>query len=249
MDSSRVVFEKFEKEILPTKIVNSLLTLIKERQLQPGDKLPPERELASMMNVGRPSLRAALRALAVMNVVEIIPGSGTYVSSLEPEKLVERLDFVFSLDDSSILQLFDARKTVELRTVALAATHITDEEIAELKSFLSEMHGLAASNHSLASMELEEIDREFHKLIAEASRNPILHRFVSVVNQMAAESRRRTFNMPGATEETLEEHQTIIDALDSHDPERAQQAMLCHLGNAEKHLRQLVQEHEARVKA
>lgn len=248
MDSSQVVFEKFEKDILPTKIVNSLLTLIKERQLQPGDKLPPERELATMMNVGRPSLRAALRALAVMNVVEIYPGSGTFVSSLEPEKLVERLDFVFSLDDSSILQLFDARKTVELRTVALAATHISDEEIAELKAFLVEMCGLAASNHSLASMELEEIDREFHRLIAEASRNPILHRFVSVVNQMAAESRRRTFNMPGATEETLEDHQVIIDALDSHDPELAQQAMLRHLENAEKHLRQLVQEREAQIK-
>lgn len=249
MDLSPVVFEKFEKEILPNKIVNSLLTLIKEKQLQPGDKLPPERELAAMMNVGRPSLRSALRALAVMNIVEIHPGSGTYVSSLEPEKLVERLDFVFSLDDSSILQLLDARRTVELRTVALAATYITADEIAELKSFLAEMHGLAASKHSLASMELEEIDREFHKLIAVASRNPILHRFVSVVNQMAAESRRRTFNIYGATEETLEDHQTIIDALEGHDPDLAQEAMLRHLANAEKHLRQLVQESQAQVEA
>jgi GntR family transcriptional repressor for pyruvate dehydrogenase complex len=249
MDLSPVVFEKFEKDILPTKIVNSLLTLIKEKQLQPGDKLPPERELAAMMNVGRPSLRAALRALAVMNVVEIYPGSGTYVSSLEPEKLVERLDFVFSVDDSSILQLFDARKTVELRTVALAATYITGEEIAELKSFLAEMQGLAGSNHSFASIELEETDREFHKLIADASRNPILHRFVSVVNQMAAESRRRTFDIPGATEETLEDHQAIIVALASHDPELAQEAMLRHLANAEKHLRQLVQQSEAQFEA
>jgi GntR family transcriptional repressor for pyruvate dehydrogenase complex len=119
----QVTFEAFEKDILPNKIVSSLLTLIKDKELLPGDKLPPERELAEMMNVSRSALREALRALAVMNVVEIRPGSGTFITTLSPEQLVAPLTFMFALDDATIFQLFEARETLELRKAALAAQH------------------------------------------------------------------------------------------------------------------------------
>ncbi|MEZ4639744.1 MAG: FadR/GntR family transcriptional regulator [Caldilineaceae bacterium] len=228
------MFESVEKDLLPNKIVNSLLALIKERQLLPGDRLPPERELAQMMNVGRPSLRAALRALALMNVIEIHPGAGTYVSSLEPERLVEHLDFVFALDDSSVLQLFDARRTLELRTAALAAQCITDAEIAQLEAILAEW---AAAEDDEAR---EEADREFHKLIAISSRNPILARFVMIVNQLGTESRWRAYGLPTAIDKTMDEHRAIVDALRRHDPKAAEAAMLHHLEHAEVYLRQIL---------
>lgn len=228
------MFATVEKDLLPNKIVNSLLALIKERQLLPGDKLPPERELAQMMNVGRPSLRAALRALALMNVIEIHPGSGTYVGSLDPERLVEHLEFVFALDDSSVLQLFDARRTLELRTSALAAQFITDEEVDQLEAILTVWAG-AVDNEIR-----EEADRDFHKLIAVCSRNPILSRFVMIVNQLGTESRWRAYGLPTAIDKTMDEHRAIVDALRQHDPEAAQAAMLLHLEQAEVYLRQIL---------
>ncbi len=228
------MFESVEKDLLPNKIVNSLLALIKERQLLPGDKLPPERELAQMMNVGRPSLRAALRALAVMNVIEILPGSGTYISNLEPDRLVEHLDFVFALDDSSVLQLFDARRTLETRTAALAALLISAEELGRLEAILDVW---ATANDDDVR---EAADRDFHKLIAIASRNPILFRFVSVVNQLGKESRGRAYRLPRAIDNTMDEHRAIVDALRRRDPEAAQSAMLHHLEQAEIYLRQIL---------
>ncbi|NJN95448.1 MAG: FadR family transcriptional regulator [Anaerolineales bacterium] len=233
--TARVTFEAFEKEVLPNRIVESLLNLIREKKLLPGDKFPPERELAQLMNVGRPALREALRALSVMNIIEVRPGSGAYVSQLQPEKLVEHLEFVFSLDDPSIFHLFDARKTLELHTVTIAVQQITDEEIARLEYYLAQM---IANERNSATC--DEFDREFHKTIAATTRNPFFFQFVSVVNQLGTQSRRLSYSLPCALTETFREHRAIIDALKAHDPDLAKQAMLYHLDRAELHLRQLL---------
>lgn len=238
--TSPVVFEAFQKDILADKIVESLLSLITEKRLLPGDKLPPERELAQMMNVGRPALREALRALSVMNVIEIRPGSGAYVSALQPEQLVQHLDFVFSLDNSSIFHLFDARKTLELHTISLAVDNITDEEIAKLENYLAQM---AANIDS--PEKCDALDREFHKTIAAAAQNPILFQFVSVVNQLGANSRQQSYRLPEALRQTFGEHQAIIDALKLRSAEQAQAAMLNHLNHAEINLRRLLLGDEA----
>jgi GntR family transcriptional repressor for pyruvate dehydrogenase complex len=231
----QVTFEAFEKDILPNKIVSSLLTLIKDKELLPGDKLPPERELAELMNVSRSALREALRALAVMNVVEIRPGSGTFVTTLSPEQLVAPLAFMFALDDATIFQLFEARETLELRTVALAARHIAEEEIIPLETCLEEM-ATFSDNPDIR----EELDQEFHRLVARASRNPILARFVAAVNSMGTECRRQTHAWSAAAAQSLEDHRAILDALKTRDPEAAQQAMSQHLQHAEGNLRRLM---------
>ncbi|MEZ4768608.1 MAG: GntR family transcriptional regulator [Caldilineales bacterium] len=114
-------FEPVRKSAIAEEISARLLTLIQEKQLKPGDKLPPERELAATMQVSRPSLREALRALALMNVLEIRQGDGAYVTSLEPDLLVEHLDFVISLDDSTIHHLFEVRRILETGIAQLAA--------------------------------------------------------------------------------------------------------------------------------
>lgn len=100
-----ISFGEMKRDILSEKIANRLLTLIKEKQLRPGDCLPPERELAQMMKVSRPSLREALRALQLMNIIKNRQGSGNYITALEPAKLVEHLDIVFALDNSTYQDL------------------------------------------------------------------------------------------------------------------------------------------------
>ena len=228
------LFAAVEKDLLPNKIVNSLLALIKKKQLLPGHKLPPERELAQTMNVSRPSLRSALRMLATMNVIEIHPGAGAYVSRLEPDRLLQHLDFAFALDDASVLQLFDARRTLELRTAFLAAQWITDEELTTLTD------DLAAWEAAATDEQREEADREFHKHIAAAAHNPILYRFVTIVTQLAKESRSRAYQLPQAIDKTRQEHAMIVQALRQHDANGARQAMLDHLQGAETYLQQMI---------
>ena len=127
-------FEPIKRSGLAEEISTRLISLIKEKLLQPGDKQPPERELAAMLNVSRPSLREALRALAILNIIEIRQGDGTYVSSLDTELLVEHLDLIFSLDDSTILQLFEVRKIFEPEIAALAAARITADQIQAMEA-------------------------------------------------------------------------------------------------------------------
>lgn len=227
-------FEPFEKDVLPRKISARLLSLIKEKQLRPGDKLPPERELAAMMQVSRPSLREALQALSLMNIIEIRQGDGTYVTSLEPELLAEPLDFIFSLNDSTLLKLFEARKIVEVGIVALAAQRISTAEIEDLETCLEK--SLKATDDPKAFL---EADLELHKRIMTAAQNPLLSRFMDSISQLGLVSRSRTTEIPGLTKQSAEDHRAIVAALKAHDPEAARQAMLQHLNNVEQKLKEL----------
>lgn len=98
-------FTVVPRSTLPEEVANRLLTLIRERELRPGTKLPAERSLAGMMDVSRPVVREALRALSLMRVVDIRQGDGTYVTSLEPRQLIAHLDFVFAKDSVALAQL------------------------------------------------------------------------------------------------------------------------------------------------
>lgn len=227
-------FGTVERSALSEEIVTRLLTLIKEKELRPGDKLPPERELATTMNVSRPSLREALRALSIMNIVEIRQGDGTYITSLDPGLLVEHLEFVFALDDSTLVELFEARKILETEIAALAAQRITDEELKELETCLAK---------SIESVEDQEAflqaDLELHAKITEAARNPILSRIMASISQLGLVSRRRTVEIPGVRPQSLKDHQAIVAALKARNPEDAREAMLQHLSNVEERLKQL----------
>jgi GntR family transcriptional repressor for pyruvate dehydrogenase complex len=203
--------------------------MLKERQLRPGDKLPPERELAAAMQVSRPSLREALRALTMMNVLEVRQGAGTFVTSLETELLVEHLDFVVSLDDATLIDLFEARKIVELGIVGLAAQRITDEELAELEA------GLSRSAETVGDpAAFMQADVEMHRVITRSARNPILSRVMDSISRLMLLSRTRTVEIPEIRAQTLEDHRAIVAGLQARDAEAAGQAMLQHLNNVEK---------------
>jgi len=224
-------FGPVERKILWQQVAEQLMAMLRDRQLLPGDKLPPERELAAMMQVSRPSLREALRALSMMNILEVRQGAGTFVSSLEPELLVEHLDFVLSLDDSSLLELFEARKIVEIGIAGLAAQRITEEELAELEA------GLARSQEMLHHpVDFLRADEQLHKAITQAARNPIMSRVFDSISRLLMVSRSRTVDIAGVRERTVEDHRAIVAALKRRDPEAAQEAMFQHLNHVEQGL-------------
>ncbi|HTX78712.1 MAG TPA: FadR/GntR family transcriptional regulator [Longilinea sp.] len=231
-----VNFGTFQKDVLSEKIVDKLLTLIREKQLRPGDRLPPERELALMMGVSRPSLREALRALSIMRVIENRQGSGTFVTSLKPELFVEHLDFIFKVNDSTFMDLFQARKILEVGLASLAAPRITPEEIAALEDCVQ---------HSAETIDDPEAflkaDLELHQRIINAAQNHILALFMESINQLNIASRRRTGESPEVRRQTLQDHRTILKALKAHDPKLAGDAMRRHLDFVEQQLKEMAE--------
>ena len=223
--------DPIKKSAIAEEISNRLLLMIKEKQLSPGDKLPPERELAGMLGVSRPSLREALRALSIMNIIEIRQGDGTYVTSLEPDLLVEHLDFVLSLDDSTLLQLLEARKIVEVGIASLAARRINPVQKKQLETLHKEST-LRVNDYNA----FLEVDLKLHEIITEAAGNPFLKRFMTSLSRLGLASRRRTAQIPGVRQQTVLDHEQIIFALGNHDAETAALAMHQHLENIERRL-------------
>ncbi|MFN2204794.1 MAG: FadR/GntR family transcriptional regulator [Candidatus Promineifilaceae bacterium] len=228
-------FSPLQKQQTVAEAISAeILKLLRQKELKAGDKLPPERELAEMLGVSRPSLREALRALSIMKVVEVRQGDGTYVSALNPEELVEHLEFVFMLDDSTTLQLFEARKIVEPGNAALAAQRISDEELAQLRAYLDESERGYDDPETFL-----QIDIELHELITRAARNPLLERFMASISALGRASRHKTVRLSGVTKPTVDHHRRIVAALEAHDPQAASAAMLRHLEHIEQVYREV----------
>ncbi|MCU0514045.1 MAG: FadR family transcriptional regulator [Anaerolineae bacterium] len=227
------------REAVSEQITERVLSLIREKQLKPGDRLPPERELSATMGVSRATLRESLRSLEMMNIVELRHGSGTYVTSLEPGLLVERFDLVFSLNDNSFLNLIEARQVIEPGATALAARRATDEEIAALDDVLARSWDCLDNNPA----DFPTLDIEFHTGIAEYSHNALLTRIMQSVAQLGIASSRRTATREGGkvsvagVERAINAHQSIVDAIRSRDAELARLRMYEHLIAVEQTLR------------
>ena len=224
-------FSVVARRTLPEEITAGLLDLIRARELRPGDKLPAERTLAAMMDVSRPVLREALRALALMKVVDIRQGSGTYVTSLEPTQLVSHLEFAFSTDSVALVQVLEARRVVEVGNVRLAALRIGEPGIRELESILS---GLREAVDDPATF--GDLDIAFHDAICAAAGNFLLTQFMSIVNTLGRVSRARTGALRSVREATLRDHGRILAALRAGDADAAAGAMREHIDHVERSL-------------
>jgi len=233
---SEVQYGSLERNSLSEQIADRILQMIKDKQLRPGDMLPPERELAVMMGVSRPSLREALRALSIMNIIDNRQGSGTYVTSLQPEHLVEHLEIIFALDDSTYLNLFAARRILEAGLAELAAKMITDKEIEELQICLTRSYETVEDKEKFL-----ESDLDLHNQILGVTKNSILLLFMRSINKLSLYSRRFTGESLDMRKQTLADHQKIVDALSKRDRMAARQAMLDHLDHVEGRLIEILE--------
>src|SRR6202045_707045 len=144
--------------------IDKIQELIISGSWGPGDRLPKETELAAQLGLSRNSLREAVRALSQLRVLEVRQGDGTYVSSLEPDLLLESTGFIshLLLGDTA-LDLYEVRRILEAAAAALAAARIDSEEKAELGRSLERMRDA----HTVE--ELVEADVAFHAIIAKAA--------------------------------------------------------------------------------
>ena len=201
-------------------------------ELRPGQKLPTERDLAEQFAVSRSSLREGIRALAVMNVLTVRHGDGTYVSSLDPELLAEPLNFVLAINASAIFDLFEVRRITEPAVAALAAQRATGEELHLLRE---EMEG--ALSTELDSADLIAHDTRLHGLVHRASHNPILLSTSASLAGLAHNARVRATLLSANTQMTVSEHGEVVEAICARDSNAAARAMMAHIRRLENQMR------------
>jgi GntR family transcriptional repressor for pyruvate dehydrogenase complex len=226
-------FGTFERDALPEQIAARMLALIAERRLKPGERLPPERELATTMGVSRSSLREALRALSMLGVTDMRHGHGTYVTALEPAGLLRPLGLVLSLSDAGFDDLFEARKLVEPRLAALAAERADAAAVAALQRCLEAAEAVVDDEEAWL-----RVDLELHGLVSQAARNATLARLVDSIGELGIASRLTTVRLRGLRHETLADHRRIVAAIAAGDADAAATAMLAHLENVERRRRE-----------
>src|SRR5688500_9890036 len=158
------------------RIVEALKRYIVTQGLTPGTRLPPERQLAEVLMVGRNAVREAIQSLAVMGVVEQRHGSGVYVCDFNPERLAEQLSYGLREDASYWRHLLEVRVEVETTVARLAARRITDEQLAELRELVETMRQQAEQAQSVI-----RTDQAFHLTLAGCAANPVLERLAHSV--------------------------------------------------------------------
>jgi GntR family transcriptional regulator, transcriptional repressor for pyruvate dehydrogenase complex len=201
--------------------------------LRPGDRLPREADLAQQLGLSRNSLREAVRALALINILDVRQGDGTYVTSLEPELLLDALTFVVEFHrDESVLEFLRVRRILEPAAAAMAALTIEPAALAALEA------NLRICSPDADPEDLIKLDIEFHRLIGVASGNQVL---ASLIEGLSGPTNRarvwRGRTQAGSMERTVNEHRAILEALAAHEPELAHAAMMNHVAGVENWLR------------
>ncbi|MDW3652038.1 MAG: FadR/GntR family transcriptional regulator [Bacteroidia bacterium] len=221
--------KKFFQEISLAKpsdnIIDQIRNLIRTGQLNPGDKLPPERKLVEQFGVGRGHVRDALKKLEFYGILKTLPQNGTVVSGLGVKALEGLITNVLQIEDPDFHSLVETRTMLEVKAVSLAAERRTDEDLVQISNALSEFR---------KKVEMEEAgveeDLMFHLRIAEASKNSVLRSLSMIIfPDMVKYSQRLNICGDGRFYQSLQEHEEILEYIQEKNPEKAAKTMRFHL--------------------
>ena len=228
-------FPTLKRTSVSLEAAEAIKALIVSGELGSGDALPPERNLAAMLGISRPSVREALRVLTAMNVVEPRHGGGTYVTSLDPTLLAQPINFLLQVEPHTFLHLFEVRQVLEVSAARLAAPKITEDGLAELQSLVDQAAAAMRQPNRYSELEFQ-----LHTKIVEGMENPIYLSLYQSISDLLLESRRRTAAIATVRRQAHQDHLAIVGALRARDPEAAAQAMQEHLDTVRRVLEDML---------
>ncbi|HEY6489016.1 MAG: FadR/GntR family transcriptional regulator [Terracidiphilus sp.] len=211
------------------QVVNHVRSLIENGTLQPGDKIPPEREFARTLKISRASLRTGIGYLAAMGVMKIRHGVGTFVADGPPDFGKASLSLMGALHGFQSWQMFEARIILESSLAALAAERGKEEHHTAMAEEVAEMFATLGT-----PVDYLIHDVLFHRVIAQASGNPILAAVMETVTSSMYDKRRKTVERATDLRESAEMHREIYRAIRARKPAEARQLMEKHLRMAQK---------------
>lgn len=223
------------KKTLGQKTEDRLMKYILDRQIEIGEKIPNEFELAEFFKVGRSTIREAVKGLVSRGVLEVRRGDGTYViSTVYMENDV--LGFGQIKDRYQLaLDLFDVRLMIEPEIVMWACRKATKEEIRHLQTLCEEVEMLYKQGHDHIYKDIE-----FHSYLAKLSGNMVVERLLPVINTSVVTFANITYR--SLMRETLETHRAVVEAVERRDAVGAKCAMSMHLTYNRQVIMQLLEE-------
>lgn len=211
---------------LVSGVIGAVTAHIRGNDLMPGDRLPSEAALSKELNVSRTVVREALRSLAAMRIVELNAGKRATVAQLDHGPLSLLIEHGVHTEQINVQQIYDVRRTIEARIVALAALRRTEAEATEIIRLARAM--TAAENDPPTIM---EADLAFHFAIAQASRNPVFALIVGAFQGITRQTWQigwRSRTTQAARDTMLSTHRGIAEAIRAGDPVAASRLMGLH---------------------
>ncbi|MCS0788558.1 FadR/GntR family transcriptional regulator [Cytobacillus pseudoceanisediminis] len=208
--------DSVKRNTLAQQVMEQIISLLMSGQLKPGDRLPPEMELMEQLDVSRPVVREALSSLETLEVISRRPRGGTFVSEKVGSSPFRAMLAIFI---NNLPAVIEARMTLELGLVTIAAEKITDEELSQLKETIE--------NIRLHRDDYGAYDKQFHRIIAYSAKNPIVEGMIESL--LIAHDKTDSLITIREPELTIQYHEAILEALKKHDPAEAFQKMYDHL--------------------
>jgi len=219
-----LAIEAIKKVNISQLIVEKIIELINNGELSLGDKIPSESGLMERFQVGRSSVREAMQALSIMNVVDIKPGQGTFIRDFSKENRFTQHIFDPLIDKKVTMDLVEARNAIEPVMAALAAQRASQEDLNDIELLIERCR-----NEIKKKEPVYELSTEFHLLVAKASHNKIFLQFMQSLEGLLAARGARIEEKESFTEWETQSHNEIYQAIKSRDSEAANRIMSEHI--------------------
>ena len=234
-DSENINFTPIQKETVPEKIIRQIKSMIESGQLKPGSRLPAERGLADMLNVGRPALREALKALSLLGILENRHRKGTYLTESSDKWQIDPISIMLMIKKGTLMEIFEARASLEMTIAREAPKRRTDEDIKKLEQIVSKMKEAESSPDDYVTL-----DQQFHEALAEAAKNQVILDLIKKLNRLYFDTRSYLLHFPEKSGMHLKinslEHEQILQGIIDEDRRKTMKAMRAHLDVIKKAL-------------
>lgn len=214
-------------------VMQQIQRMILSGQLEKGDKLPSERELAEKMQISRTSVREGLRVLETMGVIESKHGEGNYICSNTASSIMDSFSMMFVLNNGKSMDILELRKYTELTTVELAAQRGTEDDFRELEEILEKLRESDSESEQIS------IDKQLHYKIAAMSGNYLIQNMyitsANLFEKFIEDTRKNMLTCSDNSYNLLKQHENIVNAIREQNPVKAVEAMRKHLDFIEKY--------------
>jgi GntR family transcriptional regulator, transcriptional repressor for pyruvate dehydrogenase complex len=214
-------------------VMQQIQRMILSGQLEKGDKLPSERELAEKMQISRTSVREGLRVLETMGVIESKHGEGNYICSNTASSIMDSFSMMFVLNNGKSMDILELRKYAELTTVDLAAQRGTEDDFHELEEILTKLRESDSESEQIS------IDKQLHYKIASMSGNYLIQNMyitsANLFEKFIEDTRKNILTYTENSYVLLKQHESIVNAIIEQDSVKAVEAMRKHLDFIEQY--------------
>ena len=210
-------------------IRGQIMSLLLDRRLLPGDRLPPEKEMSQQFNVSRPALREALRTLVGEGLLETRRGQGTFVREPSTGTVIQSELANLLLMSEDLREIQDVRRIIEPVIASRAAVNATEDDLTELKDILREMEEVDRSGGSIF-----DLAWDFHHRLSQAAGNSAMTTIVAILYEMIRAAERPLYDRHFDTSVDIRNHRRLLEVIAQRDPEQEGITRVDHFGEVDE---------------